>query len=249
MTDRTPPQGGTTDPAWDLLPAYALDAVDDLERRTVERLLAVDADARRALGQYREVAAALVPDVEPPVGLRDAVLDRLDATPAADRDPGARRTRRRWTVVGIAAAAVVAIAIPTGVAVHEAGERSRLEEQSRTVAAMLADPQATLVTGTISTGGEASVLVSGGRALFTGSGMPSAGQGKDYQLWRSSDGKTMLSVGIVHASADGSAAVLFDAPDDTVFAVTVEPAGGSKQPTSQPVVALTTSSAVSGSRA
>lgn len=246
------------DPAWDLLPAYALDAVDDLERRAVERLLATDDGARRAVARYREVASALVPDVAPPDSLRAEVLGRVEgfgaeppsgapvaATPADGTVPQAdrreRRSRRRWGVAGIAAAAVVAIAVPTGIAVHQSQQRSELEDQAQVVAGMLADPRAQLVTGTMSTGGDVSVLVSGDQVLFTGSGLPAAGSGKDYQLWRSTDGKTMVSVGLVHAD-DGAAAVLFDAPGDSVFAVTVEPAGGSKQPTSDPVVALETAS-------
>ncbi len=260
MSDVTPAaRREPPDPAWDLLPAYALDAVDDLERRAVERLLDTDEDARRALAEYRAVGSALVPDVAPPESLRAQVLGRVDelrAEPPIDMpaetqaeeptplDRRARPRRRRWAVAGVAAAAVVAIAVPTGVAVHQAQQRSHLEDQAHTVAAMLADPRAQLVTGTMSTGGDVSVLVSGDQVLFTGAGMPAAGSGKDYQLWRSTDGKTMVSVGLVHADS-GSAAVLFDAPGDSVFAVTVEPAGGSEQPTSAPVVALQTASPAS----
>jgi len=243
MTDRTPGPDGPRDPAWDLLAPYALDAVDDLERRAVERLVASDDEARRTVAELRAVASTMVPDVEPPAGLRAQVLARVEESaqePVVEAGrPAARRRPRRWAVAGIAAAAVVAIAVPTGVAVQQAHERSRLEAQAETVAGMLADPHAQLVTGTMSTGGDVSVLVSGDQVLFTGSGMAAAGTGKDYQLWRSVDGKTMVSVGVVHA-ADGSAAVLFDAPGDSVFAITVEPAGGSEQPTSDPVVALET---------
>ncbi|MGC5165890.1 anti-sigma factor domain-containing protein [Luteimicrobium sp. DT211] len=260
MTDPTHAGAAPRDPAWELLPAYALDAVDDLERRSVERLVASDDDARRALAEYRAVVSAMVPDVEPPAALRSDVLDRLtettpraapSSTTSAERAgaEGARgrRARRRWGVAGIAAAAVVAIAIPTGVAVHESRQRADLEDRAQTVAAMLADPQAQLVTGTMSTGGDASVLVAGDQVLFTGSGMSPAGSGKDYQLWKSVDGKTMVSVGLVHAD-DGSAALLFDAPGDSVFAITVEPAGGSEQPTTDPVVALQTAAPASPAR-
>jgi anti-sigma-K factor RskA len=65
----------------DLLPGYALHALDDLERRSVERLLESDADARRALDEYREVVAAFAVDTEPPAELRASVLDRVRNTP------------------------------------------------------------------------------------------------------------------------------------------------------------------------
>lgn len=83
MSDRN--DGGTMDDArgdvHDLLPGYALDALDDLERRSVERLLESDADARRALDEYREVVAAFAVDTEPPAALRASVLDRVRNTP------------------------------------------------------------------------------------------------------------------------------------------------------------------------
>ncbi|MGO1342642.1 MAG: RskA family anti-sigma factor, partial [Cellulosimicrobium funkei] len=56
MADPTTPRGDGADDrpdVRDLLPAYALDAVDDVERRAVERLLAADPDARRELDEYR----------------------------------------------------------------------------------------------------------------------------------------------------------------------------------------------------
>jgi anti-sigma-K factor RskA len=83
MSDRN--DGATRDDARgdvrDLLPGYALDALDDLERRSVERLLESDADARRALDEYREVVASFTVDTEPPAALRASVLDRVRNTP------------------------------------------------------------------------------------------------------------------------------------------------------------------------
>ena len=90
MSDRH--DGGTGDDARsdvrDLLPGYALHALDDLERRSVERLLESDADARRALDEYREVVAAFAVDTEPPAELRASVLDRVRNTPQV-ADPSA----------------------------------------------------------------------------------------------------------------------------------------------------------------
>jgi hypothetical protein len=73
---------------WDLLPAYALDAVDDLERRAVERLLDADPEARRALDEYRDVVAAFTVEAAPPPQVRDAVMARI-AGPAAAPLPSA----------------------------------------------------------------------------------------------------------------------------------------------------------------
>lgn len=83
MSDRYDRETSETaqDDVRDLLPGYALDALDDLDRRSVERLLESDADARRALDEYREVVASFAVDTEPPAELRASVLDRVRNTP------------------------------------------------------------------------------------------------------------------------------------------------------------------------
>ena len=80
MVDRTT-SPGVPDDLWDLLPGYAMDALDDAEREAVERLLAADADARRALDEYRDVLAAFVVEAEPPAALRSSVLAQVQGTP------------------------------------------------------------------------------------------------------------------------------------------------------------------------
>ncbi|MEU4388027.1 anti-sigma factor [Promicromonospora sp. NPDC023805] len=66
---------------WDLLPGYALDALDDSDRRAVEHLLESDADARRSLDEYRDVVAAFAVEAEPPAALRASVLELVQSTP------------------------------------------------------------------------------------------------------------------------------------------------------------------------
>jgi anti-sigma-K factor RskA len=66
---------------WDLLPGYALDALDDADRHAVERLLESDADARRSLDEYRDVVAAFAVETEPPAALRANVLELVRNTP------------------------------------------------------------------------------------------------------------------------------------------------------------------------
>jgi len=249
--------------AWDLLPAYALDAVDDLERRAVERLLASDADARRALDEYRDVVAAFAVEHDPPASARDAVLARVAATPqvtappaagadapartgrrgaagpAATAGPAAARARRRWGLVAAAAAAVVAVAVPTTVAVRATQEQSRLEAQADVVAQMLADPTATIVRGEVAGGGEASVLVAGDDYLFRATDLPGVEDDEDYQLWVvSADGS--VAPADVLVDRDGTVEQLVQDVPGVGVAVTVEPEGGSEQPTSDPIVALVT---------
>lgn len=82
MSDETTGTGadGVAGDVRDLIPGYALDALDDADREAVERLLASDADARRALDEYRDVVAAFVVEAEPPAALRASVLAQVQGT-------------------------------------------------------------------------------------------------------------------------------------------------------------------------
>ncbi|SDR91218.1 Anti-sigma-K factor rskA [Paraoerskovia marina] len=269
--------------AWDLLPAYALDDVDDLERRQVERLLDSDPEARRALDEYRETVAAFVVDTAPPAALRDSVIERATTSLVPDVEPVEtpdvvstsstnetpveptetpvepvetpvepvetqddpnvvpldRARRRRFPAWAAAAAAVVAIAIPSYVAVDQSEQRQVLEAQTERIADMLADPDAELVTSPVTGGGEASALVAGDDVLFTASGLPEAGEDSDYQLWIVA-GEDISSAGLLEDPSGDTSAAFVEAAAGQVVAMTLEPAGGSDQPTSDPIVVLAT---------
>ncbi|MFE6236285.1 anti-sigma factor domain-containing protein [Cellulosimicrobium sp. NPDC057862] len=279
--ENSPHEAGADDPrdVRDLLPAYALDAVDDVERRAVERLLASDPDARRELDEYRDVVAAFAVESAPPPGLRDAVLARVAASPGTGAAPGAvpsarsdagpdagsdeaprtgtdtsagegagdgvvvdlaaarRARRRRWTGLAAAVAAAVAVAVPTTVAVRATQEQSRLQEQADAIAQMLADPDATILHGDVEGGGQASVLAAGDDMYFRASDLPDAGDDRDYQLWVVEADGAVVSAGVLDVR-DGSTSRLVQDEPGVGMAVTVEPAGGSEQPTADPVVAL-----------
>lgn len=253
MADPTTPRGdGAHDrpDVRDLLPAYALDAVDDVERRAVERLLAADPDARRELDEYRDVVAAFAVESAPPPALRDTVLARVaasaDPVPSAGESTGgvvvdlaaARRARRRrWTGLAAAVAAVVAVAVPTTVAVRATQEQSRLEARADAIERMLADPDVTILHGDVAGGGQASVVAAGDDMYFRASDLPDAGDDRDYQLWVVEPDGAVVSAGVLDVQ-DGSTSRLVQGEPGVGMAVTVEPAGGSEQPTTDPVVAL-----------
>ncbi|PRZ08268.1 anti-sigma-K factor RskA [Isoptericola sp. CG 20/1183] len=241
----------STRDSWDLLPAYALDAVDDLERRAVERLLADDAEARRALDEYREVVAAFAVEHEPPAHLRATVMERISAsaadgaTPAADDGGTAGEAevvelasrRRRWGVLAVAAAAVVAVAVPTTVAIQATVEQNRLQEQVDTVAEMMADPSATLLRSDVTGGGYATVLAAGDDFLFSAGDLPDVGDDSVYQLWLVGAEGGVTSAGLLEPQ-DGEVEQLVSDVSGVGLAVSVEPEGGSEQPTTDPIVVL-----------
>ena len=101
----------------DLLAAYAIDAVDDDERREIDEYLAGDPDARAEVSGLQHSASYLAhTGGPPPPGVwerLEAVIQesaRPDAPPPPRLVPNARRARtpRRWQWVA-AAASVVAI--------------------------------------------------------------------------------------------------------------------------------------------
>ena len=65
--------------------------------------------------------------------------------------------------------------------------------------------------------------------------LPDPGEGKVYQLW-TGHGEEMIDAGVLPPGTTGAAMPLPE-PGDTVN-VTVEPAGGSEQPTSSPIVTV-----------
>lgn len=79
-----------------------------------------------------------------------------------------------------------------------------------------------------------------GKAAISVRGLAPAPAGKTYQLWYIGAGGTITSAGLFSVDPDGNGSALLSGratPTDKV-AVSVEPAGGSQQPTTDPVVVL-----------
>lgn len=224
-----------------LIGPYALDHVDDLERRQVERLVAADPEARRELDEFREVVAAFTVDTAPPAFLRSQVLDAITqqpvrAAPVVEKRHKVSSVRRRWVTLGVAAAVAAGIAVPTTVAVQSRSEQQQLQAQADIVAQMVADPAARVLRAEVDGGGEVSALVSSDRVFVSTSSMAQAATGSDYQLWVI-DGDVISSAGLMRPE-DGSTSALVEAGAGATLAVTVEPEGGSEQPTTEPIVAV-----------
>ncbi|WP_258724763.1 anti-sigma factor domain-containing protein [Cellulomonas sp. NS3] len=263
----------------DLLGAYALDAVDDVERRAVERLVARDPDAARELAELTATAALLgsAAQVPAPADVRASVLAAIRTTPQAgvrgvrDEAPAApgrgvadgaeptaaappaapapapagvteldarrRPPRRSTTWLAVAATALGAAAVPSVLAWQQNQEARRAGEQARVLAELLAEPGTQVVRADVEGGGTAVGVLGEDQALFTATGLDDPGAGREYQLWVIRDGVPLPDV--VMPDESGALRGLADdfAPGDAL-AVTVEPAGGSQEPTTDPVVVL-----------
>lgn len=256
--------------------AYALDAVDDLERRAVERHLADCEACREEVRGFRETAAALADGVAlaAPAGLRERVLAQArttaqlppvqrgpsvavpDVVGTAQTDGGSLRGRDRVVrhrapvrpgrLVAAAVAAVLALGGGTvGVVQYRAAQDLREKQavalaQEREVAAVLGDPARRFVSGPVSSGGRVTVALASGRAVVLADGVTALPADRTYQLWVvRPEGISSLGLGPAASAAAGSWArpVTGLRPGDTV-AVSVEPRGGSRQPTTTPVAAV-----------
>ncbi|MEV5608963.1 anti-sigma factor [Streptomyces sp. NPDC052225] len=235
--------------------AYALHALADDEREAFERHLG---DCAACAQEVRELSATaarlgLAVAVTPPAGFREQVLRRVTTVrqepprtsaggvgaPAASH----RRPLAHWAL----AACLAAAASLGGVAVwqHEQADRARqearaAERQADQVAQVLSAPDAKVTSARLAGGARGSVVVSHDRdrAVFVAAGMAAPPGGKVYQLWFD-DGGHMRPAGLMDpARADQTVLMKGPVGDASGMGVTVEPAGGSEQPTSPPVALM-----------
>ncbi|CAN5308310.1 anti-sigma factor [soil metagenome] len=253
MTTPDSPGDDTTD-VRDLLGAYALDAVDDVERRKVEKLLASDPDAAREVDSLRATAAMLGAAVSaaPPPELRRSVLDQLSQTRQAGTPVAAAATppkklrgpSRRTVWLAVAATALVAAGVPSAVAWRQTQEIHRVEQQAQGVVDLLADPRAQVRRAVVPGGGTVVGVLAEDQALFTATGLKEPGPGKVYQLWVIRDGVPLpdavmtKGTGVARATDDGYVVLTHGYAAGDSLAVTVEPTGGSVKPTTSPIVVL-----------
>ncbi|PZT68254.1 hypothetical protein DN402_08135 [Streptomyces sp. SW4] len=229
--------------------AYVLHALPADEEAAFENHLAGCADCRREADELSTAAARLVvADVRAPSeDVRRRVLERI-ATVRQDRPVAvvARRHRRRQRTLRLATAASLAAAAALGgvawwqhTEADDARQRAAAATaETRALSGVLAAPDAAVRTGALSGGGTASVVASRaeGRAAFVAAGLPPLGDGRVYELWYAESGR-YRPAGLLGA-VDGRGTRVLDGPmgGATAVCVTVEPAGGSPRPTSDPLV-------------
>jgi anti-sigma-K factor RskA len=240
----------TTSDIHSLSGAYALDAVDDLERAAFERHLRECEACALEVGELRETVSRLADTaaVEPPPSLRASVLDAVSRTPQA---PPGRRERTQTT--GHAAAArwrrFAAVSVAAGVIAAGAGVGTwtvadRNVDDARKVAAaaqrraveieqVLAASDVKVFTAPIRDGGVVNIAVSRSlnKAVAALNGLRNPGTDKVYQLWMipesgPADARSpgALSVGQTAGSQ------LLQVGNAVQFGVTIERAGGARTP-------------------
>ncbi|WP_129337869.1 anti-sigma factor [Cellulomonas endophytica] len=209
---------------------------------------------RRALRVAPDAAPEVVGDPSGGAAAGGPADERADgADEGADgadagRDWSGRRAARavparpgRLRVLAVAAAFVVGVAVPGTLAVQQAQRASDAEAAqaatARSIADLLADPDARVVRGELAAGGTATAVYTADAALFSAAGVPAPDEGRAYQLWVV-DGDEIRSAGVLERDGDALVQVVDDYGSGAL-AVTLEPSGGSTQPTTDPLVVLT----------
>ncbi|MYW69673.1 anti-sigma factor [Streptomyces sp. SID8379] len=224
---------------------YALDALAPRELARFERHLArcdrCAAEVRaHTVDTLRLARATAVPA---PPGLRDRVLTAirtLEQEPSAPvRDPRTAPARRPLLVPLAAGAAVLALVAAVLLGVELTRTQDRLEARQaevREIAHVLAAPDAATARDD---GMSVVASAAQGSAVITVTDLDAPPRGHDHQLWVMSDEDAPRSLGVLpDQGSDTPMLATGLTPDASSLAVTTEPDGGSKRPTTAPLVQL-----------
>ncbi len=240
--------------------AYAVDALPDDERDVFEHHLMVCDACAQEVAELQATAALLgaASYEAPPPGLRDRVMAEIDGirqerpvgVADASDELGAQRGRTSrfradWvTNLAVAAAAVLIVAV-AGLSVTIANlnadlnERAAQAEAASQVADVLAAADVTVVSVEGPEGGLGRIVASPtrGEAVFVADDMAQAPHEHTYELWVI-DEQGATPAGLFDTDDRGRATriVTGDFANAAAIGVTVEPAGGSPEPTTEPVM-------------
>lgn len=220
--------------------AYALDALDAGERAAFESHYPTCEICAGDVVDYRETASLLAAASAsaPPTALKGRVMAEIAATrqispmlPERVVDLAERR-RDRTRRAGLLAAAAAAIVAIVGFA-----SLLRAGDTGNDLEAIIASPDAVVAT---LGGGDGSLQLvwsaERDQVVLLGSDVPDAGPGRAYALWFLLD-DGVAPAGLFTPDADGvvRSVIDIDDVDGNGFGVTIEPEGGSLQPTT-PVI-------------
>ncbi len=234
--------------------AYAVNAIDDeFEREKFERHMR---RCQQCAGEVRgltETAAKLAFGASrpPPAGMRDSVLSAISLTrqlpPVVEHSKP--RAQHWWTgrfpmLSYSLAMATVGVAIVLLISLI--GARHQLDQARATnaaLAAVLSAPDSHAVTEATSPGGRVTLVYSlrEHAMIVTTHGLPAPPPGKVYQLWFIGLHATR-SAGLLPGSQAGRAGPVLSSglTRGDKIGMTIEPAGGTRLPTTTPILIVIT---------
>lgn len=221
-----------------LMAPYALDALDAWERQRFEAHLEQCAECRAELAGFFATAARLgdVAHEGPPPALRDRLLtavastsqERPTVTALAQRR-GLRRTLPRLAM----AAAFLVGTVGVGGYLTERNQADSYRAETEAITSVLAASDAATSTKTFNRGGKVRLISSKSKdsAVIVASELPALKGSKVYQVWLVKD-DFPRSQGVFQTSG---AMIMKGLVGVDHVAITVEPKGGSQQPTTAPI--------------
>lgn len=234
--------------------AYAVDALDDRERTEFEHHLAGCETCREEVDSLQEslVSLASLTEATPPPALRDRLMAEIATVrplppevPARVADLDARRSSRRagrprrtWlAAAGIAAAVGV---LGTGLAVTQPWEEDSSEVRLTAVERVMRADDAQSFSAALAGGGSVRVYrsVAQDRAAVVLDELPPLPSSKVYEMWLQDERGAMVPAGLVPAGRGGSMVLEGTAATAQAVGITVEPSGGSHQPTTDPLAVV-----------
>ncbi len=227
----------------DLIPAYALDCLDEEELGQVVAHLAVCASCRLEAEQYRAIVdelPAAMAQHQPPAALKDRLMQaaRREKAQAQDRPSFVDRQRPRpaWRSLNLAWLSLILI-LALGLNNLFLWQRlNRVESRQRQSLMTVA------LQGTQFSPNAAGMLVisrDGEHGTLVVDGLPPLGAERQYQLWLIRNGER-VSGGVFSVDSQGYGSVWVSSNEPLInyssFGVTIEPAGGSPGPTGEKVL-------------
>lgn len=234
--------------------AYALNALGESERAEFEQQLAGSEQLRAEVTELADTAVELglsVAPVDPPASLRAGILSAIEASPqlpALDLATGAAelKARTRWSsplvrlgAVAAAVAFIVGLGFTVRVGLQAQTDMATASQITQIQAADDYQRETVDVTG----GGSATLVwsVALQRSALLVDGLKGLPAGSTYELWYI-DGDGATPAGTFNVGDDGSHSVVLAGDMDLgdTVGVTVEPAGGSTSPTTDPIIVVKT---------
>lgn len=236
--------------------AYAVDALPPDERDRFEEHLAACEPCRLEVRELQATAARLgsAGPAEPPPALKGAVMDEIRRTRQEPplTLPGPADTEQRtspsppspWYQQVLAPAAAILVLVVIGLTAVIANLNGRLDEleaRAVPVADVLTAPDAITVAQAGPGGSQMRLVASPtrGEGVLLVDGMDRAPTDRVYQLWLLRDGEASPA-GLLQVDERGRGTHVMtgDMSDVSAVALTIEPAGGSPQPTSDPITVM-----------
>lgn len=223
--------------------AYAVDALDDIERAAFDRHLAGCADCRDEVASLREAAGLLAETttMEPPAELRDRVLAGIATfrplPPEVEAPTVVALAPRRHRMTRLLSAAAAVVVLGAGGAVIAQQPWDDTSSAPSAADQVLSASDARDTSLDFPGGATATVTHSDsvGKAVISTKDMPPPPSGKVYQLWLNQPGEGLVSAGLMSVSPNQTVLLDGDATTATAAGITVEPEGGSTSPTTEPI--------------